>query len=139
MELTIHKDLSPEELALAKELLPEMYNTETVGPTPVVLDWEQEMKDDLATGQGFIVRSKPFKKKMTDKNGEVMTKGVKEMWGTHSPLFGTDWQDENAFADRYSCECGNMIGRVFKGRRCPKCGKKVEFVDVDLTVRSICG
>jgi len=61
-----------------------------------------------------------------------MSRGIKEMYGIHSPMFGSDYQDENAFAERYSCECGSTIGRIFEGRVCQKCGTKVKFVDVDL-------
>jgi hypothetical protein len=139
MKIAIEKDLTPQELELARELLPEYYNSNTVGPTPKIRDWEQEFQEDLITGNGFIVKAKPFKKKIKDKNGDILQKGIKEMDGIHSPRFGTDWQDENAFADRYSCECGNLIGRVYNGRKCPKCGTKVQFVDVDLSFRSICG
>ena len=88
----------------------------------------------MITGHGFVVKSKPFKKKLKDKDGNILSRGLKEMYGIHSPLFGSDWQDDNAFAERYSCECGSQIGRIFEGQVCPHCGKKTKFVDVDFKV-----
>lgn len=132
--LDIDYDLTEDELAIAMDLLPECYNSSTVGPVAVVRDFEEEFKNDMITGIGFVVKSKPFKKKLTDREGNIMSKGTKEMDGTHSPRFGTDWLDDNAFADRYSCNCGHYIGKIFKGRRCPECGTKVKYVDVNLKI-----
>ena len=133
MSITIDYDLEPNELDLLERLLPEFYNPLTIGPRFRDLNWEQEFRKDLIIGKGFIVKTKPFKKKLKDKNGVIMSRGIKEMYGIHSPMFGSDYQDENAFAERYSCECGSTIGRIFEGRVCQKCGTKVKFVDVDLT------
>jgi hypothetical protein len=88
----------------------------------------------MVTGKGFIVKAKPFKEKIKDKDANVMSRGIKEMDGIHSPRFGTDWLDDNAFADRYSCKCGHLIGRVFEGRKCSECGTKVKYVDSDLSI-----
>ena len=132
--LDIFYDLNDEELAMCMDLVPEFFNSSTVGPVAIVRDFEDEFKEDMITGIGFVVKSKPFKKKLTDREGNIMTKGTKEMDGIHSPRFGTDWLDDNAFADRYSCNCGHYIGKIFKGRRCPECGTKVKFVDVNLKI-----
>lgn len=132
-DIGIDYNLTPAELEIAQQLVPELYNAETIGPTPVIRDWEEDFKNDMKRKFGFIVKAKPFKKSnYATKNGEVTSKGTKEMYGIHSPLFGTDWLDDNAFADRYSCECGKTIGKIFKGRKCPECGTKVEYVDIDL-------
>ena len=133
-DIGIDYNLSPAELKLAQKLVPELYNAETIGPMAVIRDWEQDFVNDMKRKFGFIVRAKPFKKTTysNGKVGENAAKGTKEMYGIHSPLFGTDWLDDNAFADRYSCECGKMIGKIFKGRKCPECGTKVEFIDVNL-------
>ena len=134
MSIAIDYDLTPEDRRLAQDLIPEFYNVETVGPVALVRNWREDFETDMKLGKGFVVRAKPFKKKLKDKDGNIMSKGVKEMYGIHSPLFGSDWQDEHAFADRYSCECGDLIGRIFEGQRCPKCGKKVKYTDVDLKI-----
>ena len=132
MAIEIEYDLEPNELDLCEKLLPEFYNPRTVGPRFKDLNWEEEFKKDMVLKHGFVVRTTPFKKKIKDKNGAILSRGIKEKYGIHSPLFGTDYQDENAFAERYSCECGNLMGRIFEGRTCPKCGTKVKFVDVNL-------
>jgi hypothetical protein len=134
-DISIDYGLNETELLLAEELLPEFYNYETVGPRPVIRDWSHDFRVDMNSGNGFIVKSKPFKKKIKDKDANVMTRGIKEMDGIHSPRFGTDWLDDNAFADRYSCKCGHLIGRVFENRKCPECGTRVKFVDVNLLIR----
>jgi DNA-directed RNA polymerase beta' subunit len=54
------------------------------------------------------------------------------MYGTHSPLFATDWEDEDAFTERYACQCGELKGRVYEDEICPVCKTKVKFRDVDL-------
>lgn len=58
------------------------------------------------------------------------------LYSIHSPLYGTDFQDENAFADRWSCKCGDLQGYNYADGKtiCKKCKTKVEFVDIDLSV-----
>ena len=136
--IEIDYTLTPEELDMAQRLVPEIYNAKTVGPLMEVMDWEEEFHSDMKSKKGFVVKSKPFKKKTRDKEGKIITKGTKEMYGIHSPLFGTDWLDDNAFADRYSCSCGELIGKLYKGRKCPKCGTKVEYRDVDWSYSGPC-
>lgn len=76
----------------------------------------------MFTGKGFPIRSaKAFDNKQR-----------KYIDGIHSPLFGTTWEDEDAFRERYSCECGYRTGSVYEGEICPECGTKVGYVDVDL-------
>ena len=134
MSVAIDYDLTPKERALVMDLIPEFYNVETVGPCILVRNWHKDFDTDMKLGNAFVVKAKPFKKRLKDKDGNIMQKGIKEKYGIHSPLFGTDWQDEHAFADRYSCECGDLIGRVFEGQKCPKCGKKVKWIDVNLNM-----
>ena len=134
MAVDIDYTLTAKELDMLQELLPEFYNCMSIGPRFRELDWENEFRKDMLIGKGFIVKAKPFKKKIKDKDGNIINKGIKEMDGTHSPRFGSDWQDDNAFAERYSCQCHNLIGKLFLGRRCKKCGTKVKFVDVDLKI-----
>ena len=122
MRIDIPLDLEPNELDMCCELVPEFFNPDTVGPRLKEINFDEEFKKDLAIGKGFEITEKPFKKKMKDREGNIVKKGLKNMHGLHSPAFGSDWQDDNAFATRYSCECGSRIGKVFEGTRCPKCG-----------------
>lgn len=89
-------------------------------------NWDDEFEKDLILDRGFVVTQPPF---TSTKN-----KDEKNMYGLHSPKFATDWSDDDAFAERYKCECGALIGRIFEGDVCSKCGTLVEFRDVDLDI-----
>ena len=97
-----------------------------MGKAPAVvqlerINWDVECRIDLMTKKGFVVRDFAF---VGDRE--------KTKYGIHSPLFGSDWEDEDAFSDRYSCRCKETIGMVFEGEVCPKCETVVEYRDVDL-------
>ena len=91
------------------------------------ISWDDLCDEDLKLGNGFRI-TEPGK---TDKDEEP------GLYSIHSPLFGTDWGDANAFEDRWSCECGEYVGMYYadKGFVCPKCKKPVKFVGVDLKKR----
>ena len=89
----------------------------------VKLNWDEECEKDFITGRGFEITEKPFK-----------CKEEKSLYGIHSPLFATDWEDEDAFAERYSCKCKELKGRVYEGEVCRVCGTEVKFRDVDLKI-----
>lgn len=87
------------------------------------LDWDKEKDQDIALGRGFIV-SEPA----------ITGKDTKSMYGIQSPLFASDWDDgEDAFSDRFKCQCGAMKGKIFEGETCPECNTKIEFRDVNLS------
>ena len=86
-----------------------------------VIDLDQEAKNDIESGKGFIIDAP----KNTNK------KDLKNPNGIYSPKFGQKIGDLNPFIDRYSCECGNLRGRINHGLECPECGKKVKYVDDD--------
>jgi len=44
------------------------------------------------------------------------------------------WGDEDAFAERYSCKCKDLKGRVYEDEICKMCGTKVVFKDVDMKI-----
>lgn len=89
----------------------------------VKLNWDEECEKDFLTGRGFEITEPAFK-----------AKEEKSMYGTHSPLFATDWEDEDAFSERYSCKCKELKGRVYEGEICQVCKTKVIFRDVDLRI-----
>ena len=84
-----------------------------------VIDFDKECKHDLETGKGFII-SAP---KATTK------KDVKSPDGIYSSRFGQKIGDQNPFADRYSCNCGYLKGRINHSITCPQCGTKCRFID----------
>lgn len=89
----------------------------------IKLDWDKECEKDFITNKGFEIIEPAFK-----------GKEEKSLYGIHSPLFATDWEDEDAFSERYSCKCREMKGRVYEGEICPICRTKVVFRDVDLKI-----
>lgn len=87
------------------------------------ISWDTQCRVDFMSRRGFIVDSYAY----DDKKLKIKSKR-----GIQSPLFGTDFSDENAFAERYSCECRKTIGAVFETEICPHCGTEVKFVDVNV-------
>lgn len=86
------------------------------------LNWDLECKLDMATGQGFRIT-------------EPAIKGTTKLYnGIQSERFGTDFDSEEGFSERYRCSRGCTTGKVFEGSKCPICGGVVEFRDVDLSV-----
>lgn len=88
------------------------------------LDWDDECEKDFLTGRGFEITEKAFINGNTEKS----------YYGTHSSRFATDWDDERAFSERYSCKCKETQGKLFEGETCEYCGTEVAFRDVDLRI-----
>ena len=89
------------------------------------LNWDVEFYNDIIQGRGFII-SEP---------AEVSLDGSKHkaLYGPQSPLYGTSYEDEQSFIERYRCKCGEFKSRLFEGEICPICGHKVEARDSDIT------
>jgi hypothetical protein len=85
-----------------------------------IIDLDQEAKNDIASGNGFLI-SAPNKK-----NGK---KDLKNIDGIYSSRFGQKLGDVNPYADRYRCECGYLKSRINHGMECPMCHTKVRYVD----------
>ena len=100
---------------------------EIQGTRLVILNWDEECEMDMRRGRGFEIT-------------EPATSGhdTKNMYGIQSPLFCSDWGDEDPFQERFRCECigpdKGLKGKVFEGERCPECGAIVKFKDVDLSI-----
>ena len=90
------------------------------------LNWDAEFYSDLLSGNAFII-SEP---------AEISLDGNKQksLYGPQSPLYGTNYEDEQAFIERYRCRCGAFKGRNFENEICPICGTKVEYKDSDINV-----
>lgn len=90
----------------------------------VISDWDSRCKDELTTGVGFRITEKG----KTDLDLEP------GYYSIHSPMYGSDYKDENAFEDRYSCSCGNLIGRRYMDSEivCPNCHTPVRYIDTNL-------
>lgn len=91
----------------------------------VKLDLDTVCQLDLQSGNGIRLTSvESFDKK---KGNEKIETGIQ------SPFFGTDFSDETAFKERYSCKCHALLGKMYSGMTCPICGSVVDYHDIDLT------
>ena len=90
------------------------------------MNWDAQFYHDLLQGNAFII-SEP---------AEVSLDGSKHksLYGPQSPLYGTSYEDEQSFVERYRCQCGQFKGRQFEGEICPFCDHPVEARGSDITV-----
>ena len=109
------------DIELMEKLTPDIVLSD-FGPRLVVKNWDTECASQMLVGKGFPIRQ----------HRSFDSKQQKYIDGIHSKLFGSSWEDEDAFRDRYSCKCGHLTGTIYEGEICPECGTKVGFVDVDL-------
>lgn len=91
---------------------------------PSRVSWDTLFYDDIANNDGFVI-TEPA---MVSLDGKI----TKTMYGPNSPLFGTTYEDENAFMERHRCKCGTFKGKQFEGEICPLCGQKVEAREIDI-------
>lgn len=89
-------------------------------------NWDVDFYHDLLNGDGFII-SEPAKINLDGSE-------QKSLYGADSPLYGTTYEDENSFIERYRCQCGEFKSRQFEGQVCPLCGTKVEYKDSNIKV-----
>lgn len=89
-------------------------------------NWDADFYDDIISGRGFII-SEP---------AEITLDGVrkKSLLGPQSSLYGSTYDDEHAFIERYRCDCGAFIGKKFEHHICPKCGTEVTYKDSDVNI-----
>lgn len=90
------------------------------------MNWDATFYKDLLSGIGFVI-TEPSE--MTFEGNKR-----KSLNGPQSPRYGTSYEDEQSFAERYRCTCGSFIGRQFEGEICPICGDPVESRDSDINV-----
>ncbi len=89
---------------------------------PTQLDLSFECQFDMYTGRGIRLQST----KAFDKSEKVPD-------GLQSAFFGTDFSDEMSYSERYRCDCGFMIGKMYEGEICPHCATPVHYVPVDMS------
>ena len=87
------------------------------------MNYETECYWDIMNNKGFLITDKPF---------SDVDKSIRTMGGPRSPLYGTTYGDNNEFADRYRCKCGQYIGAILEGEICPECHSVIEYTDVDI-------
>lgn len=87
-------------------------------------NWDCDCLYDIMTGNGFMITE--------PSTFQLDKKTVKSVYGARSPLYGTDFSDEQACIERYRCECGAIKGYQFKGETCPYCKTEVNSKDVNI-------
>lgn len=90
----------------------------------LINDIDKEAEQDLKAGKAFIVYEEIKNKKSTD--------GSYNKGGIRSDFFYSEMSSENAFKERYSCECGYLMGKSHESTLCPYCQTSVRLVDIDL-------
>ena len=89
-------------------------------------NWDADYAYDIINGLGFTITEPAiFQDDHSDK---------KSLYGARSPLYGTDFQDEQAFIERHRCTCGAIKGAAFVGQECPICHTIVDYKDTDIKV-----
>lgn len=89
-------------------------------------NWDIDFYNDILSGDGFII-TEPAIVSLDDSK-------VKSMYGAQSPLYGTSYEDDQAFIERYRCKCGEFKGKLFEGEVCPICHEPVEYRGNDVKV-----
>ncbi len=98
-----------------------------------LVDYDEMYEESMRCGKGFDIKDKKPMKNNTKKDGDKKIK-KKEFseYGIYSRKYGTDIGDENAFHDKYRCECGNLMGMDNENEICEICGTTVTFRGVDI-------
>lgn len=81
-------------------------------------DLDKKCKECLQSNNGFIIKKR-----------QNIKKDLKDPDSIFSNKFGNSIDDENAFANRYRCECGHLQGKINHGIYCEYCHTPVKFVD----------
>ncbi len=89
-------------------------------------NWDVDFYDDLINGDGFLITEPAEISMGTEKR--------KAMYGPRSPLYGTSYEDEQSFIERYRCDCGEFKGKQFEGEICPICNTPVTSKGVNVKV-----
>lgn len=99
-----------------------MYGTNIKHAFVEKLDLDYECRNDLSEGNGIRLDSVDA---YDNKNQKIYT-------GLQSEFFGTDFNDDKSFEERYSCKCKKYIGKQYLGKVCEKCNTPVDYVGIDL-------
>lgn len=88
------------------------------------LNWDTWFYHSIANKDGFIITQSAA----VTLDGKI----TKSQYGANSPLFGTNYEDDQAFAERHRCKCGAFIGHQFEGEICPLCNTPIEERPVNI-------
>ena len=102
------------------------YRTKKYSVRAYRLNWDNLYYEDMMSGNGFQI-TEP---------ATISLDGTKtkSLHGPDSPLYGTNYEDEHAFIERWRCQCGNFTSRQFEGEICPLCGHEVKERDANMSM-----
>ena len=112
-----------------------MYGSKIVAVIPYIMNLDNEYITDkmqdkalrLTSVDSFIKRSEKKNSKYGVKKNEKHPEGLQSEW------FGTDFGDDRAFNERFSCKCKKYVGSMYRNKVCEVCGDTVGFQDIDLS------
>jgi len=110
------------DLGIEKKNKKGMFRTKILKVIPEKFDLDRECKLDMATGNGLRLTSVEA---FDNKDQKIYN-------GLQSEFFGTDFGDQQAFEERWSCKCHRYVGSDYAGQMCQFCKTRVEFNDIDL-------
>lgn len=93
-----------------------------------ILDARLEYIKSIKYDNGFEITS-------SDNIQKKKPKSIRLDDGIFSRKFGSTWGDDDAFTEKYRCECGKYKSTFNNNRICDNCGTKVQFVDDDLSIK----
>lgn len=100
-----------------------MYDTRIEKVNVECLDLDFERQYDFLNGKGIRIDS-----------AEAYDQKKRKLWnGLQSEFFGTDFGDEYAFQERYTCRCGHYKSKHNRGKICEYCGTVVDYEEPDVT------
>ena len=76
----------------------------------VINDIDKEAEQDLKMGKAFIVYEPIKDRKSTD--------GSYNKGGIRSDFFYSEISSDNAYKERYSCDCGYLLGKSHESTLC---------------------
>ncbi len=90
----------------------------------VSANWDAMATDEIARETGFRI-TEPGKSDVDEEPG---------YHSIHSPLYGSDCNNEMGFLGIYQCDCGRLQGTYYADGKtvCPKCKTKVSFHEINM-------
>ena len=105
-----------------KDISGKKFGTEVMKVIPFSRNFDNDCREDFINGKGIRIQSH----ESFDKKNQKIYDGLQ------SPFFGSDYGDELAFSERYTCQCGRLKGQMYEHRYCPECNTEVQYNDIDL-------
>lgn len=98
------------------------FGTDVIKVHPFAYNFDNECRSDFLKEKAIRLTSVDSFDKKKNKIYE----------GLQSEFFGSDFGDDLAFSERYSCVCGKKVGQMYEHDICPDCNTEVQYLDVDL-------